>query len=120
WLGPDEDNYVKLVLVSDSAGGTRVEIATEDQGVLTSNGKTTVPAGSSLELRLLINAEEESVIGQYRLDPSDDWSNAGTSANTPTQVFGFDAAGNATYVGLFATHRNGPAPLTYDFDFFEL
>jgi hypothetical protein len=64
WLGPDEDNYVKLVLVSDSAGGSRVEIATEDQGVLTSNGKVTVPDNTTLELRLIINAEEQSVQGR--------------------------------------------------------
>lgn len=90
----DDDNFVKLI--SEHIDGKMyVVIAREQQGKGTVVGKIEVPR-ADFQLRLVVKSDH--VVGQWRLESSDRWSEAGDCE--------FVAKGRPRF-GLFT--QNGPA-----------
>jgi N-acetylneuraminic acid mutarotase/glucose/arabinose dehydrogenase len=125
WFGNDEDNYVKLELLS-TPSGPRVEFLLEVGGVATQGKQTgTINiAGATVTLSLRADPTNRSIAGMYQLNGGP----AQTIAifTVPPEFFSFDAAGidprigTRSFGGVFATHRNGPGPLTYSFGDFSV
>ncbi len=89
----DDDNFVKLI--SEHIDGKMYVVTAREQGGQgTVVGKIEVPA-ANLQLRLRVQAGR--LTGQWRLQPGDPWSDAGTCE--------FDAKGEPRF-GLFT--QNGP------------
>ena len=144
WLGPDQDNYVKLVVANATAGNVvhhRVQLLREQAGASagTADPATTdelnVPATaptqanrpdfSSQRVRLILEVDPATKIAEA-------WYQAGTGAvNRVGQLTVSDAIVNASriaaaqrslgignYAGIFATKRNntGTAPVQFAFE----
>lgn len=89
----DDDNFVKLI--SEHIDGKMYVVTAREQGGKgTVVGKIEVPS-ANLQLRLQVQAGR--VTGQWRLQPDDAWSDAGTCE--------FEAKGDPRF-GLFT--QNGP------------
>jgi len=123
WFGNDEDNHVKLVVLSTSVG-TKIQFLLEKGGQAIAEKKTGVLnlSGAIVLLRLRVDPSDKSVQAAYQI-------NGGpiqilTAFTVPPEFLSFDAAGidptigTRSFGGIFASHRNGPAPLVYTFDDF--
>jgi N-acetylneuraminic acid mutarotase/glucose/arabinose dehydrogenase len=125
WFGNDEDNYVKLVVLSNS-DGTRIQHLIEVAGQQSAS-KVTAPinvTGASVQLSLRVDPGMRTISAFYSVNGGA--STALGSFNAPSEFFSFDAAGidpnigTRSFGGLFATHRNGPTSLVYTFDDFSV
>lgn len=126
WFGNNENNYVKLVVIS-SSGGTRIQHLMEVGGaepVKPQNSGGFNPTGASVTLNLKADPELQKVTASYNLNGGP--AKTLGSFTVPPEFFSFDAAGidprigTRTFGGIFASHRTGPAPLVYTFDRFEV
>lgn len=123
WFGVDEDNYDKLVVISTPTG-TRIQHYQEVNGAPAGDKSSAVisVAGASVTLVLKVNPFTQTISSEYRIDGGA--ATAIASFSAPPEFFSFDAAGidptigTRSFGGIFATHRNGLAPLTYTFDDF--
>ncbi|HEX6207425.1 MAG TPA: kelch repeat-containing protein [Actinomycetota bacterium] len=125
WFGNDQDNYVKLIVLS-TPGGTVIEYLIEVNGARPVNPKRTGAlnlGASTATLILRANPFTRKIEGSYRVDGGPEQVVATFSA--PPEFFSFDAAGidprigTRSFGGVFATHRTG-SPLTYTFDSFSV
>ncbi len=125
WFGNDEDNYVKLEVIS-TGKGPRIEYLMEVNGS-TVTSKTNSPSdlsNSTIVLTLRADPTDQSISATYQIDngPEVDFK----TAIAPPEFFSFDAAGidptigTRSFGGIFATHRKASAPLTYVFDQFSV
>jgi glucose/arabinose dehydrogenase/N-acetylneuraminic acid mutarotase len=125
WFGNDEDNYIKLVVLSTTSG-TVIEALMEKGGSQSGSKKSAVMnfTGSSVGLTLRANPTDRSVEASYQID-----GGAFQPLKTftaPPEFFSFDAAGidptigTRSFGGILASHRNGPSPLVYSFDEFTM
>ncbi len=126
WFGLDEDNYVKCAYVS-SPGGTQVQFFVEENGVETASfgGDFFDPTGIDVELVLKVDPFDQTIRAEAGLDGGS-LLPIGIPVSVPDEFFSFDAAGidptigTRSFGGIFATHRNGPAPLTFRFGDFSV
>ena len=126
WLGSDQDNFVKLVVLSTPQGGTRVQSLLEVDGAL-----------RGLSESVPLNLTTTSVLLHLRGDPTTGRISASynvrnrpmieVSAYTvPGSFFGLDppwiqpGVGTSSFAGIFATHRLGTQPQRYTFDDFSV
>ena len=125
WFGNDEDNYVKLVVIS-TPSGTTIQYLMEQAGAHTSTTGTNPLAltNSKVVLTLFANPSDRTIIGTYQIDGGPEQTLETFIA--PGEFFSFDAAGidpeigTRSFGGIFASHRNGPGPLVYSFDDFSV
>ena len=125
WFGNDEDNFVKLNTLSN-ASGTVIEFAMEVDGTVVARPHSTVQnlAGKDLTLRLIADPGDRTIEALYQVDGGSFVTLGVMTA--PGEFFSFDGAridpeiGTDTFGGIFASHLNGPAPLTYKFDRFSV
>jgi N-acetylneuraminic acid mutarotase/glucose/arabinose dehydrogenase len=125
WFGNNEDNYVKLVVISTSTG-TKVQYALEINGSQSKSKYTQAfdLTSSRVALQLRVDPAARTIAGKYSIDGGSFTQIANWT--TPDEFFSFDAAGidprigTRSFGGVFASHRNGPAPLTYKFDAFSV
>ncbi|SDW60424.1 Kelch repeat-containing protein [Marinobacter mobilis] len=125
WFGNNEDNYVKLVVMS-TPQGLRIHYLMELGGVTAT--EKVISAGSlsglDITLSMSVNPYERNVDLAYKIEGGTT-QQAGT-VSPPDEFFSFDAAGidpeigTRSFTGILATHRNGSTPLTYLFDEFTL
>lgn len=124
WFGYDEDHYFKVAYESSPSGNV-IEFLEEFAGKTVKTYSIAVsgtPAAVSLDL--LVNPYTQRVTAFYAIG-SNDLSQLGQPVATPPEFFSFDAAGidpeigTRSFGGIYATHRNGSAPLTYWFDYFS-
>ncbi len=125
WWGSDEDNYVKLILLS-TPGGMRFEMLMELGGQVVSLEQSSPLSIGSQDVTLSVHADPATlnVTGQYRIGNG----NIVTldTVNAPEELFSFDAAGidpaigTRTFGGPFASHRNGPGSVEFVFDAFSV
>jgi N-acetylneuraminic acid mutarotase len=125
WFGMDEDNHVKLVVLSTPTG-TKIQYASEVAG-----------QGKNVRTIAVPDLTSSRVFLQLRTDPNDTTITARYSINggaqqdagsfvAPPEFFSFDAAGidprigTRSFGGILATHRKGPSPLVYRFDQFSV
>ncbi len=125
WFGNDEDDYVKLVVISRSEG-TEIQYLIEQGGVGTDQVRTPTLdlSGHSVTLSLVADPDTRQIEASYSLD-----GGAPVAVSTftaPEEFFSFDAAGidpeigTNSFGGILASHRNAAAPLTYRFDRFSV
>jgi N-acetylneuraminic acid mutarotase/glucose/arabinose dehydrogenase len=125
WFGNDDDNYVKLTVQSQPTG-TRIQLYLELNGATAAefNGGTFNLSASRVSLTLRANPLDRTVTGSFRIGNGAEETRA--TVTVPGEFFSFDAAGidprigTRSFGGIFATHRFGPAPLTYTFDDFSV
>ena len=130
WFGPDEDNYVKLVVLSASASKVKVQLSVEQGGGNAGdpaqappelNSAAFAPAGSTIALILTLDPVTGQAVGSYQIDNGATQALPAPGALTfPASFFSNQAISNAvpgatTTAGVFATHRNGANPLQYRF-----
>jgi glucose/arabinose dehydrogenase/N-acetylneuraminic acid mutarotase len=125
WFGNNEDNYVKLDIISTSAGRV-IEYVMEVNGSKSAS-KTTGAlnlSNSNVLLRLSANPSNRTITAYYQV-------NGGSTVQlgsfvAPSEFFSFDAAGidptigTRSFGGIYATHRHGTTPLSYTFDHFSI
>ncbi len=126
WFGNNQDNYVKLEVISWS-DGMRIEYAMETGGVR-QPGILSLPdptlVGASVQLALRANPGDRTITAYYGVNGAPLGQFGVFTA--PGELFSFDAAGidpaigTRSFGGIFATHRNGPAPITYTFGDFSV
>jgi N-acetylneuraminic acid mutarotase len=125
WFGVDQDNYVKLVVIS-TPQGTKIQHLLEVGGVQVAEKKTGVlnVANSRLQLILRVDPITRIVSSRYRIDNQGTHAVAGYA--TPPEFFSFDAAGidptigTRSFGGIFASHRSAAASVVYSFDDFSV
>ncbi len=123
WFGNDEDNYVKLVVISTEFA-TEVELLIEIQG--NAAGRIRLPisitGSDDVELQMEINPSVRTITGLVSI-------NGGATTElgsfvAPPEFFSFDAArvdpmiGTDSFAGIYASHRNAAGPLEFTFDGF--
>lgn len=125
WFGNDEDNYVKLVILSTDKG-MQMQALLETGGAKKAYKNSSILPNlptSRVDLRLKANPVDRTVTFSYNL-------NNGTyrtlaSFVVPPEMFSFDAAGidprigTRTFTGILARHGNG-AEMTQRFDSFSV
>jgi large repetitive protein len=127
WFGNDQDNHVKLSVQSTSTG-TKIQLLQEVAGKhvaqLNTPGSLNLST-SRVQLTLRANPADRTITGSYRVGDGGTDKAVGTTT-VPGEFFSFDAAGidpaigTRSFGGVFASHRNGPSPLTYTFDEFSV
>ncbi len=126
WFGNDQDNYLKLEILSEPGPTTRIEYLFESGGVRTGSfvtGPLSV-ATSRVNLRLRANPTDRTVAAYFSINGAD-LTQLGTFI-VPGEFFSFDAAGidpaigTRSFGGVFASHRYSQAALTYAFDDFSV
>lgn len=126
WFGNDEDNYVKLEVLSEPGPTTRIEYLFESAGTRMGSFVTgpLSLASSNVLLRLRANPSDRTVAAYYSINGGG-LIQLGTFV-VPGEFFSFDAAGidpeigTRSFGGIFASHRYGPSSLTYSFDQFSV
>jgi large repetitive protein len=125
WFGNDEDNYVKLVVISTSSG-TQIQYLMEVGGVQSASRSTASLnlAGAAVDLTLKADPNNRSITASYSV--SGGATTTITQFVAPGEFFSFDAAGidprigTRSFGGVFATHRNASTPTNYTFDDFSV
>jgi large repetitive protein len=125
WFGNDEDNHVKLAVIS-TASGTKIEYLMEVNGQQSAKQQSGVVdlGNARVELGLRAVPNDRTIRASYRVDGGSTVELATFTA--PSEFFSFDAAGidptigTRSFGGIYATHRNGASPLTYTFDDFSV
>jgi glucose/arabinose dehydrogenase/N-acetylneuraminic acid mutarotase len=134
WFGTDDNNYVKLVVISNKvrqADGTtiiatQIEFGKEVDGAYTKVRRTSALdlVGASVTLALKATPQDQSVSASYSIGDGLQTSNGKTVV--PSELFSFDAAGinpeigTRSFGGIFATHRKGPSPVVFTFGSFSM
>ena len=125
WFGNNEDNYVKMIVMSDSTG-TKIQYNMEVNGS-TVGAKTSAAinlTGASTTLSLRANPSTQEIEGFYSINGGP--ASALGKLTAPPEFFSFDAAGidprigTRSFGGIFASHRNAASSLTYTFDSFSV
>ncbi len=125
WFGIDQDNYDKLVIMS-TPSGTVVQHQLEALGATVQSLDSTPQAltGTSITLTLTADPIAETIAASFAVGAGA--AQALGVYPAPPEFFSFDAAGidpilgTRSFGGIFATHRNGPAPIVYDFGRFSV
>lgn len=125
WFGNDEDNYLKLVVISFPQG-QRIQHVIEEEGVKTGevNTGTLNLAGAEITLGMIANPFDRTITATYRI-------NGGTEQilnnfSAPGEFFSFDAAGidptigTNSFGGLFASNRNSALSQIWQFEEFSV
>lgn len=123
YIGPDQDNYVKLVAIK-LATGQFLQFKDEVGGVSSVNdAQSTVDIGyfgsiTSLDLRLVGDATTGKVTAYYNVNDSG-WKKVEhefTLGGAAKSSF----FSNNSKAGLLASHKNNVGPITAVFDMFEI
>ncbi len=125
WFGSDQDNYVKLSVLS-TTGGNVIEFAYEGLGLRKKSVRTAVinTGSARIELSLKTNPSNTSIAAFYKL-------NGGTEKTVATytvspELFSFDGAGidpaigTRSFGGIYGTNRNSLTSVVYSFDDFSV
>lgn len=125
WIGSDQDNYLKLVVISMRNGGTKIQGLLEVNGVVLAALLTTPLALSDEVVALVMHAEPATgrIDVSYEIDGT---SVALGSFTVPDRFFGLDPSkidpsiGTSGFAGIFASKRLGTAAARFDFDDFSI
>jgi fibronectin type 3 domain-containing protein len=135
WFGPDEDNYVKFVILSANATRVRTQLMVEEGGGSAGdpaqappelNSTAFVPGASTIRLTLILDPVAGTATATYRVGAGSEQTlpGAGSLPFSPSLFSDADIASAlpdaTTTAGIFASHRNGPAPLEYRFGSFSI
>ncbi len=127
WFGLDEDNFVKLAVLSAGNGNSKIEMRKEvsaiSSGTDVKSSASMILSSSLVQLKFSINKIENTIEGFYSI-------NGGTEASIRTltipqnftdgKTLSDGLTKNITFAGIFATHRSAAAALTYSFEDFKI
>lgn len=127
WFGLNDDDYVKLVVISDNdTANVRVQLYYEIGGVSNDPADRVESAyfdasASSVELILTLDPVANTVSGSYSLDGAPAVA-LGSSLTVDASLFNGTATGFGTmsFAGVFATHRLAASPIDVSFANFAL
>ena len=132
WFGPDEDNYVKLVVASAGSGNGKIQLLREINGSVDNatdeiNSAASKLSDKTVELILVADPTTDEVTASYTVDGGEE-QELGSFANIPAGFFDGstldpEIEGVSGYAGIFATHRNATAansPVQFAFDSFSV
>jgi hypothetical protein len=126
WYGLNDKTFIKLTI-----SGNKVELRKEFNDVsstLANNSNpdqrtTAVVSGlnnQTVSLRMVVDSIKNTVQGYYSTDGVN-FIDAGASYPTASiAITGTGLTVGNAYAGIYATYRNGTAPVTYSFDDFSL
>ncbi|HEV2689740.1 MAG TPA: Ig-like domain-containing protein, partial [Bryobacteraceae bacterium] len=122
YLGPNQDNYVKLVAVDISPQGQTIQF-TDEQNATTHTVLTYANIGSyasvnTLDLRLTGNTNTGEVNGFYSLNGGAFLALPGTVVLSGTEKTAF--FNSASIAGIMASAKNNNPPVTVAFGHFEI
>ncbi|HSJ34392.1 MAG TPA: kelch repeat-containing protein [Acidimicrobiia bacterium] len=128
WFGTNrfgQSDYAKLVVLSRAVGPS-VQLLVE-QGDATTGARNVTLSGSpsSIDLELTADAGSLTVAGRFRIDGGS-WQSVGAPLTVPNRLFTQDQAGvdpslgTDSFVGISASHRNGPQPVQFRFADFSV
>lgn len=125
WFGTDQDNVVKLDVVS-TATGTRIEQLVEVAGAATSKTQSGVLTTGSLPVTLSMSADPvtKKVTGSYKVGSAARVTLA--THTVPGDWFSFDAAGidprigTRSFGGIYTSQRNATTPRVFRFSEFSV
>ncbi|MDQ3398557.1 MAG: hypothetical protein M3511_12465, partial [Deinococcota bacterium] len=130
WFGPNEDNYIKLVLVNAAGGGmATVQMVREVNGIsIPPADEVNLPAftlepGSTVRLIMSTNPANGTVSGAYQIGEGEVVELPANFTAPPTFFVGIPLAegvGPVGFAGIFATHRNADTPLNFSFGEFGI
>lgn len=113
--GTAEDDYIKLVIISDAVDSWRVQTLLEEDGISLNSTSDPIDATGPVTLRLELNASLRSVTARYCAGAGCDIATGPvlqTFNNVPGEWFSTDQAGIDLNVGtrsmggIMASHRN--------------
>ena len=126
WYGLNDKNYVKL-----NINGNKVELRKELNDVSSNatgnaNPDQRITAAISglntktVTLRLVIDPAAHTAEGFYSTDGIN-YTSAGASYTLKAlNITGMGLTDSTAYAGIYASHRNGPTAITYNFDDFAI
>ena len=120
WLGPNDQTYLKLVVT-----GNKIELRKEVNDVSGSKDQRITAFISGLNqqtvyLRLVVDPVTQTATGFYSTTGIT-YTPVGTAPTPPGLIISDLRVSSAPiYAGIFATHRNAAAPVTYTFDNFKV
>lgn len=124
--GTSEDNYIKFVAVSPSAGNYQIQAVMEQAGSPVKQVTVDIPDDpASLALQLFLDPQTRSVSAFYNVSEGID-KKLTTFDNVPDEWFSFDQAGIApsiatrSFGGVFATNRNASTEQVFSFEDFSV
>ena len=120
WFGLSDKTFVKLVVT-----GNKVELRKELNDVSTTSDNQITGTISNLntqtvQLRLIIDPVTNTAEGFYSTNGSTYLNVGATSATKTLNISGMGLTSSTAYTGIFATHRNATAAVTYTFDNFNV
>jgi hypothetical protein len=126
WIGSDQDNYLKLVVISMRRGGTKIQALLEVNGVVLAALLTPPLSLSDAAVSLVIHAAPATgqLVVSYEVDgaPGEPLG----SFTVPDRFFNLDPTridpilGTSGFVGIFASKRLGVAAARFVFDEFSV
>ena len=128
WFGPDQDNYVKIVVQTGGNGVDGVQLTKEVNATVAKtdqipNGSLSgkVVKGDTVALQLVADAGSGTVSGSYQVNGGASVALGGLSA--PASFFdgstlASQSSGATGFGGIFATTRNNTTPIDYSFSSF--
>jgi hypothetical protein len=126
WFGSDQDNYLKLVVISMRKGGTKIQALLEvnrTQRAFQVTAPLTL-GNAAVALSLRADPATRGVSAYYGINGP-----ATTALGTytvPGHFFGLDpsrldsALGTSSFAGIFASQRHGAGSLRFTFDDFSV
>ncbi|WP_188584464.1 putative Ig domain-containing protein, partial [Dyadobacter sediminis] len=121
WLGLNDKTYVKLVAV-----GNKIELRRElnDVSADVSDRKITAAISGlntkTVRLRMIVDLINNKLEGFYSTNGTTYVNVGGTSTAAGLNIADLALSGKTAYAGIFATHRNGTEPVTFNFDNFSV
>ncbi len=126
WFFLDEDDYVKLVVLSAASGTYKVQALWETGGIAQTpelnTGNIVVP-GDSIRLVMDLDPATNQVACFYDINNTGlvSFGTLTVGASLFSGVLLPDGlTGPVSFAGIFATHRNGPSSLVYTFTDFSM
>ena len=123
--GSSQDNYIKLVVASDTTGNYLLQALLEQNGVALSQQTIDIPDNlSSITLDLSIDPVNKAVTAEYNLGAGK--QTLTTFNGVPPEWFSFDQQGinpliaTRSFGGIFATNRQASSPEVFTFDDFKV
>lgn len=129
WFGLGESDYVKFVVISHVYGTAKLEVQLlyELNDVYQSEETLTdvIPVGSDVILQMILDPTTNRVVGFFSTDNGVTFKSVGPGIQVNPSLFsGTNLNGqlssNASFAGIFGTHRNSSTPLVYNFTHFTI
>ncbi|RYY35605.1 MAG: hypothetical protein EOP46_09440, partial [Sphingobacteriaceae bacterium] len=125
WYGLNDKTFIKL-----SITGNKVEFRKELNDVTSTAAGTGNPDqrvtpvisglnNQTVTLRIVVDSVANTAEGFYSTDGVNFISTGNSYATTGLSIAGMGITDSIAYTGLYATHRNGTATVTYNFDDFS-